>query len=113
MTSFFVTAMIILSITVICLFVMPTNYVQTKINPTPANTQQSSRSSTVFGVVSYNEDDLQSLKANHETLDLRVVGKVVFGPDVTPELVVETVSRLEVHGTVEASQAVLAVLPKE
>jgi hypothetical protein len=84
MTSFFLTTIIIVSVIVIYLFVMPTSYVQTKTNATSINTYQARRSSTVFGVVSYDSHDYKP--SNHETLDLRVADKVVFGADVTPEL---------------------------
>ena len=64
------------------------------------------RKQMVIGALSYNCKELESRRAAGEQLNIRVVGLVNLASDVRPELALDTIQRLKVHGVLRASQEV-------
>ena len=62
------------------------------------------------GVVSYSGPDLEKKRASGQTVDIRVVGLLVLGDDVTPELAKATITGVTVRGAFRASDAVKSAL---
>jgi len=68
------------------------------------------RKSFDLGLRHITRDELTTAQTAGEMLDIRVLGLVVIAPDVTPELARDTISALSVLGTLQAPDAVKAVL---
>ncbi|MHB8948513.1 MAG: CopG family transcriptional regulator [Rhodoferax sp.] len=68
------------------------------------------RKMLVLGLQHFSADDLRTLQAAHQTLQIRVLGLVTIAPDVTPQLALATIDSLEVLGALQASPAVKAAL---
>jgi hypothetical protein len=66
--------------------------------------------SFVLGLQSYRPADLQVLADKAQVLDLRVVGVLRFTPEVTPDLVDQTLGKVRVTGWVTASPEVRRAL---
>ena len=64
----------------------------------------------VLGLQHFSADDLRSVQAAGQTLQIRVLGLATIAPDVTPELALATIDSLEVLGALQASPAVKAAL---
>jgi Arc/MetJ-type ribon-helix-helix transcriptional regulator len=68
------------------------------------------RRQMVVGVLSYNRQQLEKVRAKGQQLDIGVVGLVNIGSDVTPELASDTIQRLKVHGVLRAEDGVKRAL---
>ena len=68
------------------------------------------RKMMAFGVLEFSAKDLQDAIAEGRTLDLRVVGMLHLGPDVTPELARQAIRSIHVTGVFRASDAVKRAL---
>lgn len=68
------------------------------------------RRSMAIGAVSYSRQDLEKKLKNGEQVEIRVVGLLELGPDVTPELAQKTIASIKVSGVFHASEAVKAAL---
>lgn len=68
------------------------------------------RKMLVLGIQHFSADDLRSVKAANQTLQIRVLGLATIAPDVTPELALATIDSLDVLGALHASAAVKAAL---
>jgi Arc/MetJ-type ribon-helix-helix transcriptional regulator len=68
------------------------------------------RRELVLGIERYSRDALEQLRDSGQTVELRVLGLAVIADDVSPELAVATISRVEVLGAFRASRAVKAAL---
>lgn len=68
--------------------------------------QTVTRKMAALGVISYGAKDLEAVRRSGEKLDITVVGMLVFGEDVSPELAQATIRSLEVRGVFRASEAV-------
>lgn len=68
--------------------------------------QSVSRKTMVIGAVMYSSHDLEKAQAKGVAYDIKVVGTVILGNDITPELARATISRIKIYGVLKASQAV-------
>ncbi|MBB1076711.1 CopG family transcriptional regulator [Rhodoferax sp. 4810] len=68
------------------------------------------RKTLVLGLQHVSADDLRTLQAAGQMLQLRVLGLAVIALDVTPELALATIDFIEVLGALQASPAVKAAL---
>jgi Arc/MetJ-type ribon-helix-helix transcriptional regulator len=68
------------------------------------------RKTLVLGVQHYTRQDLETVRATGETLQINVLGLVSIAEDVSPELTLATISAIEVLGAFRASAAVKAAL---
>ncbi|MEP6504347.1 MAG: CopG family transcriptional regulator [Betaproteobacteria bacterium] len=64
----------------------------------------------VLGIQHFSAADLEAVRQGGETLQLRVLGLLSLGPDVTPELALQTIASIVVLGSLHASPAVKAAL---
>ena len=69
-----------------------------------------SRRTLVLGIQHFAAADLEAVRQRGETLQLRVLGLLSLGPDVTPELALQTIASLVVLGSLHASPAVKSAL---
>ena len=69
-----------------------------------------SRRMLVLGIQHFAAADLEAVRNGGETLQLRVLGLLSLGPDVTPELALQTIASLVVLGSLHATPAVKAAL---
>lgn len=74
--------------------------------------QAAARKTLSLGVLHLTKAELQALKAQGKTIDVRVLGLATIDPSVTPELALATISSLTVLGALHASPAVKAALQK-
>ncbi len=72
--------------------------------------QVAARKMLVLGLQHFSADDLRSLKAAKQTLQIRVLGLATIASDVTPELALATIDSLDVLGALHASPAVKTAL---
>jgi Arc/MetJ-type ribon-helix-helix transcriptional regulator len=63
-----------------------------------------------FGLRQYSRQDLETIQAAGETLDIHVLGLAIIAPDVPPELARATIASIRVLGALQASAAVKAAL---
>ena len=68
------------------------------------------RKTLVLGIQHYTAEDLKSVKAAGQMLQIRVLGLASIGADVTPALALETIESITVLGALHASPAVKAAL---
>lgn len=69
-----------------------------------------SRKRIVLGIQQFSATDLAQVRADGQTLQIRVLGLAVIAPDVTPELALATIESLTVLGALHASPAVKTAL---
>lgn len=69
--------------------------------------------SGAIGILVFSRADLERLRTSGRRLRIICAGLVVFGSDIPPELVQETVETFKVYGSVRASAAVRAVLKQK
>ena len=65
------------------------------------------RREVTVGFVRIGRGELQRAADKKEKLDIRVVGRLEIGDEVTPELADKVIERVSVRGSFHASQAVL------
>jgi Arc/MetJ-type ribon-helix-helix transcriptional regulator len=68
--------------------------------------QTVSRKTMVIGAVMYSSHDLEKAQAKGVVYDIKVVGTVILGNDISPELARATINRIKIYGVLKASQAV-------
>jgi Arc/MetJ-type ribon-helix-helix transcriptional regulator len=68
------------------------------------------RKTLVLGIQHFSADDLRAVQASGQRLQIRVLGLASIGPDVTPELALDTIDSIMVLGALQASPAVKAAL---
>jgi Arc/MetJ-type ribon-helix-helix transcriptional regulator len=68
------------------------------------------RRELVLGIERYSRDALEQLRDSGHMVELRVLGLATIDNDVSPELAVATIARVEVLGAFRASPAVKAAL---
>jgi Arc/MetJ-type ribon-helix-helix transcriptional regulator len=68
------------------------------------------RRELVLGIERYRRDTLEQLRDSGRMVELGVLGLATIDGDVSPELVVATIARVEVLGAFRAPQAVKAAL---
>ena len=69
-----------------------------------------SRRELVLGIEHYGRDALEQLRDSGRMVELRVLGLATIADDVSPELAVATIARVEVLGAFRAPRAVKAAL---
>jgi Arc/MetJ-type ribon-helix-helix transcriptional regulator len=69
-----------------------------------------SRRTLVLGIQHVTAAELEAVRLRGETLDMRVLGLLSIGVDVTPELALQTLNSIVVLGSLHASAAVKAAL---
>ena len=69
-----------------------------------------SRRTLVLGIQHVSAADLEAVRQRGETLDVRVLGLLSIGADVTPELALQTLNSVVVLGSLHATPAVKAAL---
>ncbi len=72
--------------------------------------QSVARRFAMLGVVVYTKRGLERFLEKKEKLNINVVGGVVFSKDVPPQLALDTIQSLKVHGVLRASSAVKEAL---
>jgi Arc/MetJ-type ribon-helix-helix transcriptional regulator len=68
------------------------------------------RRELVLGIEHYSRHALEQIQASGGTVELRVLGLATIADDVSPELALATISRVEVLGVFRAPRAVKAAL---
>src|SRR6478735_6124883 len=68
------------------------------------------RKTLVLGIQHYSADDLESIKAAGQRLQINVLGLASIAADVTPALALATIESMTVLGALHASPAVKAAL---
>jgi Arc/MetJ-type ribon-helix-helix transcriptional regulator len=69
-----------------------------------------SRRMLVLGIQHVSAAELEAVRQRGETLDVRVLGLLSIGADVTPELALQTLNSVVVLGSLHATPAVKAAL---
>ena len=72
--------------------------------------QSVSRKTMVIGAVMYSSQDLEKVRSKGVMYDIKVVGTVVLGNDITPELARATISHIKIYGVLRASPQVKEAL---
>ena len=68
------------------------------------------RRELVLGIEHYGREMLEQLQDSDQMVELRVLGLATIADDVSPELAVATIARVEVLGAFRASRAVKTAL---
>ncbi len=69
-----------------------------------------SRKSMVIGTLIYNHHNLQEKKDNNEMVNIKVIGMLILADDITPELALDTIQSITVHGVFKAPEEIKEVL---
>jgi Arc/MetJ-type ribon-helix-helix transcriptional regulator len=72
--------------------------------------QSVARQQLDLGLRQYSRQDLETVQAAGETLNIQVVGLAVIAADVSPELARDTIASIRVLGALQASPSVKAAL---
>jgi Arc/MetJ-type ribon-helix-helix transcriptional regulator len=72
--------------------------------------QAVSRKKMVIGVVMYSRHDLEMAQAKGVVYDIKVVGTIILGNDITPELARATIGRVKIYGVLRASPEIKEAL---
>ena len=83
------------------------NAIRTNLDKHETTVQETvSRKSSVVGVLVYDASDLEKRKAKGEKIDIHIIGMLVLGNDITPELARETINSIKVLGIFNAPEDV-------
>lgn len=69
-----------------------------------------SRKSMVIGTQIYTNRDLMEKKEANEMVNIRVVGMLILADDITPQLALDTIQSITVHGVFKAPEDVKEAL---
>lgn len=75
-----------------------------------AVSQSLSRRQLDLGLRQFTTEELERARRSGEKLRIQVLGLAIIAPDVTPELALASIERIEVLGALQASAAVRAAL---
>jgi Arc/MetJ-type ribon-helix-helix transcriptional regulator len=75
-----------------------------------AVTETVTRRTLVLGTQHFSRRDLESLRDAGQTIEIRVLGLATIADDVSPELALATIARVEVLGAFRAPRAVKTAL---
>ena len=70
----------------------------------------SSRKSMVIGTLGYTRKDLEKLREKNEKVNVKVIGLLILGDDITPELALDTIQSVTVRGVFKAPEDVKKAL---
>ncbi len=68
------------------------------------------RNSFAMGILLYSRSDLEKVVAKGQRRDFNVIGMLIFGDDITPELADKAIESIRVRGVFRAPDAVKEVL---
>jgi Arc/MetJ-type ribon-helix-helix transcriptional regulator len=68
------------------------------------------RRTIVVGVLTFEAKDLRKYRQRNEMVDIRALGLLVLGNDITPQLALETIASINVYGVFRASKEVKEAL---
>jgi Arc/MetJ-type ribon-helix-helix transcriptional regulator len=66
--------------------------------------------SFVMGFVNYSRKELEKIAGSGKKIDLKVIGRLSFSNDVTPELIERTISKINMAGILKAPKTLLPLL---
>lgn len=69
-----------------------------------------SRRAFAFGMLYYSKKDLEAELAKNNMLDIKVVGLLFLGNDITPDLALKTIRSIKVFGVFKASEELKSAL---
>lgn len=69
-----------------------------------------SRKSMVIGTMIYSYRELMEKKENNEMVNIKVVGMLILTDDITPQLALDTIESITVHGVFKAPEDVKEAL---
>jgi hypothetical protein len=64
----------------------------------------------VIGTQVYNYHDLMEKKENNEMVNMRVIGMLILTDDISPQLALDTIQSITVHGVFKAPEDVKEAL---
>ena len=70
----------------------------------------STRKSMVIGTLGYTRKDLEKLREDSETINVKVIGLFILGDDITPQLALDTIESVTVRGVFKAPEDVKKAL---
>ncbi len=70
------------------------------------------RKNRIVGIMQFSQKELEEIYHSGEQLDLKIVGMLMIDKDVSPELIRNVITSVEVHGVIRASQEVKDELNK-
>jgi Arc/MetJ-type ribon-helix-helix transcriptional regulator len=70
----------------------------------------STRKSMVIGTLGYTRKDLEKLREDGETINVKVIGLFILGDDITPQLALDTIESVTVRGVFKAPEDVKKAL---
>ena len=70
----------------------------------------STRKSMVIGTLGYTRKDLEKLREDNETINVKVIGLFILGDDITPQLALDTIESVTVRGVFKAPEDVKKAL---
>ena len=62
-----------------------------------------------LGVTKFSKEDLEALVEHNKVLDVKVIGLLIIEEDVTPQLVLKTITSLKVLGAFKAKSEIKAL----
>jgi len=72
--------------------------------------QATARQELQLGLATLTRENLESLRAKGDMLNLKILGLAVIAPDVTPELALATIASMRILGALQAAPEVKAAL---
>ena len=70
----------------------------------------STRKSMVIGTLGYTRNDLEKLRDNDSTVNVKVIGLFILGDDIPPQLALDTIESVTVRGVFKAPDDVKKAL---
>ncbi|MFN2144208.1 MAG: CopG family transcriptional regulator [Anaerolineales bacterium] len=87
------------------------NAIRTNLDKHETTVQETvNRKSSVVGVMIYDAGDLEKRRVKGEKIDFHIIGMLVLGNDITPELARETINSIKVLGIFDAPEDVKLAL---
>jgi len=68
------------------------------------------RKSMVIGAMVFNRRDLEKKLEDREMVNIKVIGTLVLGEDITPQLALDTIESITLHGIIKAPEDVKEAL---
>ena len=67
----------------------------------------------IIGLANYSAKELEKVARNGKKLEIKVIGRLSFSDDVTPELVERSIVKINIAGILKAPDEVLRILNKK
>ncbi len=65
------------------------------------------------GILYISKDDLETYLLKNQQVDIKVIGKLIFNDDITPELAVNAIRSIKILGSISASPEVAGALEEK